>query len=155
MDTLAHLLWTFIIFHNTEYLFLALFFGIMPDLFSWTVYLIYAIFKPNFREKLKNPEHLDYAPKWVFTLYGLTHSIFVFVIVFFVLLIYTQEIPIYLLPWIVHILMDIPTHSRDFLPTPFLWPLSSYRFPGFSWGVKWFMILNYALIAVLIVLVLL
>lgn len=32
------------------------------------------------------------------------------------------------------VLLDIPTHSTDFFATPFLWPLSSYKFNGMSWG---------------------
>jgi hypothetical protein len=46
--------------------------------------------------------------------------------------------------WLVHILCDIPTHSYRFYPTPIFWPLSSWKFNGFSWGVWWFMLLNYS-----------
>jgi len=37
-----------------------------------------------------------------------------------------------LVPYGLHILMDIPTHER-FRP-PFLYPLSSWTFSGLSWG---------------------
>jgi hypothetical protein len=53
-----------------------------------------------------------------------------------------------MLGWLVHILIDIPTHSYQFYPTPFLWPLSSWKFNGISWGQKWFMIANYSTIVI-------
>lgn len=48
-----------------------------------------------------------------------------------------------MLAWGVHILVDIPTHSYRFYPTPFLWPLSGWKFNGFSWGTPWFIVVNY------------
>lgn len=32
-----------------------------------------------------------------------------------------------------HILIDIPTHSIDLFPSPFLWPLSDFKFNGIGW----------------------
>ena len=32
-----------------------------------------------------------------------------------------------------------------FLPTPFLWPISDWKFPGISWAEPWFMVVNYTL----------
>jgi len=93
----------------------------------------------------KKPD-LSLIPKWVFTLYGITHSLFVISLVFLFVFLIFQTIPIYLLAWPIHVLMDIPTHRKDFLPTPFLWPFSNYAFPGISWGTKKFMITNYTLI---------
>jgi len=45
--------------------------------------------------------------------------------------------------WAIHILTDIPTHSRTFYPTLFLWPLSDWCYDGVSWGNMRFMIINY------------
>jgi hypothetical protein len=50
--------------------------------------------------------------------------------------------------WPLHIIMDIPTHSREFFPTPFLWPISDVTFNGISWATAWFMIANYSLLAI-------
>jgi len=37
-------------------------------------------------------------------------------------------------PWLLHLLIDIPTHSRERLaPRPF-WPLSRWAYDGFSWA---------------------
>jgi len=146
MDTLAHALWSFIIFHNYEFAWLAILFGVLPDLLSWTVYLAYQLIKGN----KFGPPKLGKIPKWVFTLYGITHSIFVMGASFLITFLLVGYIPIFLLSWTIHILIDIPTHSRKFLPTPFLWPISKWKFPGFSWGQKWFMITNYSLIILLL-----
>lgn len=48
--------------------------------------------------------------------------------------------------WFLHILMDIPTHTYRFYPTPFLWPVSDVKLNGFSWATPWFMIVNYSII---------
>lgn len=48
--------------------------------------------------------------------------------------------------WLLHIIMDIPTHSYAFFPTPVLWPLFGWKFNGFSWATPWFLILNYSLL---------
>jgi uncharacterized SAM-binding protein YcdF (DUF218 family) len=40
--------------------------------------------------------------------------------------------------------MDIPTHTSDFFPTHFLYPLSNVHVNGMSWGSPWFMLLNYS-----------
>jgi len=54
--------------------------------------------------------------------------------------------------WFLHILLDIPTHSYQFYPTPFLWPLSDWTLGGFSWGTPWFLIPNYAAIILIFIL---
>ena len=142
MDTFAHAFWSFIIFYQSEYVWLAVLFGVLPDLLSWTMFMFY----PKKKEfNWKNP-NFDLVPRWVFTLYGITHSLFVMGAVFLTVFLIFKTIPIYLFAWTIHVLIDIPTHTKDFLPTPFLWPVSKYAFPGISWGTKKFMIANYSLI---------
>lgn len=148
MDTFAHAAWSYIIFHNTQFPILAIFFGIMPDLFSWTIVMLYSLAKGR---KFGKPD-INKIPNWAFPLYGITHSIFVFGTTVVLVYIFTKTIPAYLWAWLIHILIDIPTHSRKFLPTPFLWPVSKWTFPGFSWGQKWFMITNWTAIIVCFIL---
>ena len=54
--------------------------------------------------------------------------------------------------WLIHIVMDIPTHSETFYPTLFLWPLSDWCFNGISWGNIWFMTINYASLLIVFIL---
>lgn len=144
VDTFAHAIWSWIIFRNYVFtnkdILLAVFFGIAPDLFSWTIYLFYSLFKNGL--KFGKPA-IASVPDWVFTLYGITHSLFVFAAVALICLIMFKHVPIYLWAWLLHILIDIPTHARDFLPTPFLWPFSSWHFPGISWSNPVILILNW------------
>ena len=146
MDTFAHAAWTYIIFSSTDSPLLAVLFGVMPDLLSWTIYLFYSIFTKGF-SSFKRPNVLK-VPKWMDFLYGITHSIFIFAATVLIVFLVTGSIPIFLWAWIIHIVIDIPMHSRDFLPTPFLWPFSDWKFPGFSWGQKWFVIANWTAIII-------
>lgn len=80
-------------------------------------------------------------------LYHLSHSLVVFSVVFALVWRLTRRPALAMLAWPLHILMDIPTHGSGVYRTPFLWPLSSYRFSGIWWSQRWFMILNYSAIA--------
>jgi len=146
MDIFAHGFWSYIIFNKSRYLWLALLFGLLPDILSWGVFMFY----PKKGFNWQSPD-FSLVPKWVFTLYGITHSLFAIAAVFLVVYLIFRTIPIFLLAWPVHVLIDIPTHTKNFLPTPFLWPFSSWAFPGISWGTKWFMLANYSLILFFIV----
>lgn len=56
-----------------------------------------------------------------------------------------KNVPLAMFGWALHILIDIPSHSISLYPTPFLWPISEYRFPyGVSWANQTFMIINYS-----------
>ena len=85
-------------------------------------------------------------------LYQFTHSAVIFFAVFGVIVLFrlrSRRIPWEMAGWLFHILIDIPTHSYRFYPTPALWPLSEWRFDGFSWGTPWFLITDYlAILAV-------
>ncbi len=147
MDIFAHFWWSYILFYRHKLLRYALIFGVAPDLLSWGIYTIYRLIKGiPFGRPI-----LSIIPDWVFTLYGITHSLFVFAFVFFIIWIIFKKLPIYLFPWLAHILMDIPTHTREFLGTPFLWPISDYTFPGISWASMAFMMANYSAIIILLI----
>lgn len=148
MDYFAHGIWSYIFFHRTKKPFYAVLFGLLPDTLSWFIYFVYRLVASDLR--LTAPD-LGNIPDWVFTLYGLSHSLIISSLVILLVYLIVRKLPIYMLAWPIAILMDIPTHSREFLPTPFLWPISAWYFPGFSWGTRWFMILNYSLITICLV----
>lgn len=103
-------------------------------------------------------------------LYQYSHSIVIFFWLFFAIIVYRYIrrpipgttrfrlhehwwlVPWEMLGWLLHILSDIPTHSYRFYPTPFLWPLSSFKFDGFSWGTPWFLIANFTALIIVYVL---
>ncbi len=143
---------------------LAFFWGMFPDLFAFTFPFLrmvwnYAIRGSTFTD-LRH--HYGAQPPWWATdhypilgiasyLYNLSHSLIIFGIVFITVALLNhmnlKRAPWEMIGWFLHIISDIPTHTANFFTTPFLWPISSYRFVhGFSWATDWFMILNYSLL---------
>lgn len=137
--------------------------GVFPDLFAFTIPFVYLIGSSVFGNgdfhfgpprELQEPAVTNGG--WIFQLtpilYSLSHSLFVFALIFGIVSVIwmkrKKRIPYEMLGWVLHILMDIPTHSYKFYPTPFLWPISEYKFDGISWGQTWFMVLNYSSLAV-------
>ncbi len=143
MDIFAHGLWTNAIFFNKKYKLWAVFFGILPDILSFGPFMLYVIFseKASFSNQLVNS-----IPEVVFTGYNLTHSIIIFLIFFLAVYFITREIPWIMFGWPIHILTDIPSHTKEFFATPFLWPLSNFKINGINWGNPWFMAINYTLL---------
>lgn len=119
--------------------------GMFPDLFAFTVPVLL-----TFRDRWLHPElfpagshrggHFDLG--W--QLYQVSHSLIVFGAVFGLAWVLFRRPVLAMLAWLLHVLIDIPTHTYRFFPTPFLWPLSDYRTSGISWGNRWFLIANYS-----------
>lgn len=143
---------------------LTAFWGVFPDLFAFglpmSVIIVRSILGfPN--EYTPNPVDFEPAgdPAALFRgsasmgeiffsrlpalLYHISHSAIVFFAVFGIVWLLRRRPTWELGGWLFHILIDIPTHSYRFYPTPFLWPLSSVKFNGFSWAEPWFMAGNY------------
>jgi hypothetical protein len=159
------------------------FWGVMPDLVSftpaicwmlWLVLLQGVHFSEVPRPELLPPEVR--AKFFIFrmtsALYHPTHSLIIFACVFCLVwaarwyrLNYYRGVKLPLVAatsatppremfgWLLHILIDIPSHTLLLYPTPFLWPLSDIKVDGVSWGRPWFMALNYS--ALLIVFIML
>ena len=148
MDVFAHGLWSYAVFHKKKYVWMATLFGVLPDILSFGILFIINLVNGNFH---RGPPALSMLPKWLFVSYNLTHSIVLFAVVLLVVFLITKNWYWPLMAWAIHIIIDIPTHSTRFFPTPFLWPLSNYVFNGISWATPWFMLLNYgSLMAVFI-----
>ncbi|MFA6251712.1 MAG: hypothetical protein WC603_03755 [Candidatus Paceibacterota bacterium] len=125
------------------------FWGIFPDLFAFTLPFVFSFYKVisgqqqfgsfSTRHQIADGFTLSH------TLYQYSHSLIVFIIVFLVIWFLIKKPPWVLLGWALHILIDIPSHALAFFPTPFLFPISEYRFPfGVAWSNTWFMIINYS-----------
>lgn len=162
MDILAHGLWVAGIFraHNLKKksknklnIWKATFWGLFPDLFAFTIPFVILFYNLIFKHlsilEMPHPDSLEpsAAPAGFglsHILYNYSHSIIIFLLVFLVVSLIFRR-PVWVMSgWLIHILIDIPTHSYAFFPTPFLWPLSNLEVNGFSWGTLWFMILNYS-----------
>jgi len=113
----------------------ALLFGIGPDLFSFGIFFLSVFLGiDSWPEGNMTPPGAKVIPEYIHYLYGITHSFFIYVLFFALLLWFGKKSLAWLtFGWPLHILIDIPTHSNGFFPTPFLWPLSDYSFNGIPW----------------------
>lgn len=152
MDVLSHGLWGGGIFgqRSKRSFWTAFLFGIGPDFFSFGIFsgmiLLGQVSGPDWSGGPPDP---NMVPQYIHTLYNITHSLFVFVLIFAFVFCLRKK-PMYeMLAWPLHILMDIPTHSTKFFPTPFLWPLFDYRVDGIPWSHPWIFFPNWILLIVL------
>lgn len=157
MDIFAHAVWTNIVFYKKykqERLnrFLAVFFGILPDIASFAPVFIYGFFsRKEFFDLIgSNLWVINFASES----YKYTHSIVVFIFIALLIAVIRKVLNknlIYwpMFGWALHILIDIPTH-KNFYETPFLFPLSGFKFGyGISWAHPTFMLINYGILAVI------
>lgn len=188
MDILSHGLWAGAAYWAANRKFKkqisvkrAIFWGIFPDLFAFTIPFVWLFWQIIFNginlADLPRPDAAEPAggerlifgngdlrgpKKSVFYivpyLYHLSHSVVIFSVIFgaATLLFYLWRngrgegfVPWTMGGWLIHILMDIPSHSYRFYPTPFLWPLSDLQVNGFSWAGGWFLAGNYGVVAVI------
>lgn len=139
MDIISHGLWGSLALgrKSKKSFWLAFFFGIAPDLFSFGPFFagVFLGLKPwpNFQIEPTQP----IMPSYVHSLYNITHSAIIFFLAFALVWIFLKGPLWEMLAWGLHILMDIFTHSYKFFPTPFLWPLSDFKINGWHWGSPW------------------
>ncbi|MBI2107124.1 hypothetical protein HYT57_04005 [Candidatus Woesearchaeota archaeon] len=145
MDTLAHFLWTFALFFKRKERWLAGLFGVLPDLVSFGPHLILSFIAGN---AMFGRSELTNIPVSVFMLYNLTHSIIIFVLAVLIVYLLTKKIHWFMFGWGLHILIDIPSHTTDFFPTPFLYPFPQFYVNGIQWNNPVFMIVNYSLLVI-------
>ncbi|HKY72812.1 MAG TPA: hypothetical protein VJL88_12915 [Nitrospira sp.] len=149
MDILSHGLWGAIAFGRRARpsFWLAFLIGLTPDLLSfgilWIAVWLGMADKPDFSHGTP-PEST--IPQYVHQLYNVTHSFIVFLVVFFLARALFKR-PIWeLAAWGLHVLVDVPTHSYAFFPTPILWPIFDWKFDGWQWTTPVILIPNYVLL---------
>jgi len=126
-------------------------FGVAPDLFAFgplfaNRMLIHGL---DFLNNVGKPPDTASIPAYVHGVYNVTHSLVVFSVAFVAVWLIRRK-PLYEMgAWVLHICMDIPTHSTAFFPTPFLWPVSDFHVDGVPWSRPYIFFPNVALLAVL------
>ena len=173
MDILAHGLWTAAAYtvankkrvqkkQKRLHVLWATFWGVFPDLFAFTLPWILILFglatKTINPATIPGPDSVEPPlphsfPAGIFnlasSLYNISHSAVVFGATILCVWIVTRKIYWEMGGWLLHILIDIPTHAYSFFPTPVFWPISGWKFShGISWGTPWFMAINYSLLAI-------
>lgn len=155
MDILAHALWTTaaakLASNRTGRrlrLAWAAFWGVFPDLFSFSVPAVVRIwwYLTGTTHSLLPDAHSAPHFQYVWQLYHCSHSLLVFAAIFGLLWAILRRPVLEMLGWALHILIDIPTHQGIFA-IHFLWPLSDYAVNGIRWENHWFFALNYTALA--------
>lgn len=143
MDIFSHGLWAGAILgrKKKKKFFVVALISMLPDLFSIGIFWLCVLFGISSMPTWSN-WHLDYSslPSYIDPLYNMSHSLWVFFLVYLLVWIIKARPCQPLLAWGLHILIDIPSHSIFHFPTPFLWPLSNYRYDGISWVENIFLI---------------
>ncbi len=151
MDFISHGLWAYALVRKVKF-WPIVFFATFPD-FIW-VYIGIAtnIFGKTFPmkevvlEDFPDVTALPIYPDYVYTLYDIPHSLIICALVFLIIFLIKKKIYLAMLGWPIHILLDIPSHIKEFFPTKFLYPLSSYSVDGIAWTLPSFFIPNVILL---------
>jgi len=136
MDFVSHALWGGIAFgrRSRRTFLIAVGISLLPDILTEGLFGVLSLLNiggmPGWQHG--HPDITAY-PLWAQNFYNFTHSLVVFTLTFLLVWILVRK-PIWVIgAWGLHILIDIPTHSIKLFPTPFLWPLSDYKFDGVGW----------------------
>ncbi len=149
MDVFSHALWTNLLYYPSYKSRLrdrlwAVFFGVMPDLISFTPLTVYLFFTGN--RFFPASAVVMHHPLFIYATesYNFTHSLVVFALVFFIVTVIRRgKVWWPLLGWAFHISLDIFTHP-DFFSTPFLYPLSNFKnHYGLSWAEPHFLAVDW------------
>lgn len=149
MDIISHGLYGGVAFgrKSKKSFWLSFFFGIAPDLFSFGLFTVSVwLGLVHGLDWSAGPPDERLIPQYVHTLYNITHSFVAFAVLFGLVWWWRGKPLLEMLGWPLHILVDIPTHSSRFFPTPFLWPVSDFHVNGHPWSSPEIFIPNVILI---------
>jgi hypothetical protein len=162
MDIISHALWSSTLFKSLELkskkkkfnLWKAAIFGMFPDIFAFVIPLfifsIIIILQNGFNisgfiATIQSSPYSDVVEM----LYNISHSVVIFSLTFLLIWLIFRK-PIWIMfGWLLHILIDIPTHLLSHFPTPMFWPISNFRINGIIyWREPLFMILDIMLLII-------
>ena len=148
MDLISHILWTYVFFSQTEAVLLAILFGILPDIIAFIPLTMYQLYKKEpwraFHMGLLQQRWTLYPQKlraFTVTVYAITHSIVIFSLVFVSTALFFG-VQWWLLGWLLHIIIDIPTHKKTFFGTQIWYPFSTWAYKGIPWETRQVLVIN-------------
>lgn len=165
MDILAHGLWAAAAAEAANKrlaqplnIWQAVFWGVLPDLCTFGILYLFILWniilgKSRFSDfprpgHVEPPANISKVFDLTKTLYNYSHSIFIFAGAFLAVSLIAGRPVWEMMAWLLHILIDLPTHTYEFFPTPALWPFSKVKFSGFNWATPWFVVINYLAIII-------
>jgi len=134
------------------------FFGVFPDVVAfiipyivWFFGLIFGTYKlSNISLNLLHPTTIQFPyDHLVSQLYFVSHSLVIFVFIFLIVSLIFKK-PVWIMfGWLLHIVIDIFTHVREYYTPPILWPVSNWTIGGLIfWRNSWFIFLNFILLII-------
>lgn len=141
MDILAHALWTTAIAVPARQKIMrpislpwTAFWGVFPDLFSFTIPAILRIwwYATGVTHSLRPDPESAKRLQFVWQLYHCSHSLITFTAVFALGWLLARSPMLEMLGWALHILIDIATHQGIFA-IHFLWRFSAYSVSALRW----------------------
>ncbi len=130
MDPLTHVALAYKFIGKRNLVLLA---GIAPDAPFYLLYPPWLLKHGQLASAFRRGDWTD-PPRWMATLHHVFHSIPVALAAGILIRLACQRwLRQELAAWLLHILVDIPTHTRRGWGPRFLWPLSSVVVDGVSW----------------------
>jgi len=130
MDSLTHLIVTRKLVGTDCSVILA---GLAADLPFYLTYPPWLLLRGELIDAIRTNEW-PAAPHWMQLLHHIFHSLPVVFAVSLLARLVNDEWPRWGKAWALHILIDIPTHSRQHWAPQFLWPISDVTVDGISWA---------------------
>jgi hypothetical protein len=106
--------------------------GVAPDVPFYLSYPPWLLLRGALRDSLTS-NTWPQAPAWTYVLHHAAHSLPLVAFVAVAARLATGSWPRWPAAWALHILVDIPTHSRRNWAPQFLWPFSAVTVDGISW----------------------
>lgn len=130
MDPLSHMVVTGFLIDRRPKTMLAC---LGPDLLWYLLYPAWLLSRKGVAGALQSGAW-PLPPRWMQEVHYGTHSLLTLALGVWVLRPADAERKKLVRAWLMHILLDIPTHSRRRMATPIFWPLSRWAFDGLPWA---------------------
>jgi|TARA_B100000315_G_scaffold71960_2_gene65589 hypothetical protein len=131
LDIFSHALWGRGLFGYRGHRWLALFFGAMPDLSSFGLFMLLRLLSGTVQS---GAPPLNIIPAWLFVNYDISHSFISAFLVIGIVATRRKDLAFAMLGWPFHILLDFPFHTQAYFPVKLFWPLSDFAVDGINWG---------------------
>lgn len=137
-------------------------FGTIPDLSSFGLHFVQMLASGELWEMLRNMASgnamagappVETLPAYVIWNYRITHSLVVALAAGILIRLFWKPGFLPYLAWPLHVLCDIPVHSKAYFPTPVLWPVSDWSFDGWSFGKNLWIVAGYWAVILLVLIV--
>jgi len=129
VDPLSHLAITRVLLGPSQGVLLA---SLLPDLPFYATYPAWLV-RNGLLQPALTTNIWPTAPAWMYVAHHASHSLPVVGLLMLVHRLRHRAWPPWGAAWALHILVDIPTHSRRNWAPQFLWPLSAFTVDGVSW----------------------